>query len=178
MPKYQYVENGHTFVRTTKASQEKSKVVEGEIVDIEDGIYSEGRLMLAGFAAVVEKKKSKQPVQAAVPEPVTTEPEAPAATEPEAPTDEVTDGPEVTVTAEDDGNDEVTVEVENQAEATAATEPEATEPTQPEAPATADAPEMSRNEMMAELDRLGIKYPPVGAKTEALKQLLANAAAK
>lgn len=52
MPKFQYVGDGHTLVTTSKETAEKTKVVHGEIVEIDEGLHSDGRLQLAGFRKV------------------------------------------------------------------------------------------------------------------------------
>lgn len=54
MPRFQYLGQSHTFVQNVKGVAQKVKVVEGEFVDIEEGIHSDARLMMAGFRKVVE----------------------------------------------------------------------------------------------------------------------------
>lgn len=157
MAKFQYVADGHTLVQTTKTSKEKVKVVTGEIVEIEDGIFSDGRLMMAGFQKIIDgiedvmeaagnvAEEIKDAItgtdseQEAAPEaPETTETEekteetaapeaetaenAPETSEKEAddvtPAEDAENAPEaapeapvVETTVEEDGKDEITVEV-------------------------------------------------------------------
>ena len=54
MSLFQYVTEGHTFIKTAKDAVEKTKVVYGEIVEIENDLYEDGRMLLAGFQKVVD----------------------------------------------------------------------------------------------------------------------------
>jgi len=164
MAKFQYVADGHTLVQTTKTSKEKVKVVTGEIVEIEDGIFSDGRLMMAGFQKIIDgiedvveaaanvaeeikdaitgtdseqeaapeapetTETEEKTEETAAPEAETAAPEAetaenaPETSEKEAddvtPAEDAENAPEaapeapvVETTVEDDGKDEITVEV-------------------------------------------------------------------
>ena len=51
---YKYVvENSHTLISVI-SGEPKVKVVTGEIVEFEDGLYDQGRLHMAGFRKVLE----------------------------------------------------------------------------------------------------------------------------
>lgn len=113
---YQYTAEGHTLVRTLKSAREKTKVVTGEIIEIEDGVYEAGRLMLAGFEQIEDGAEllvdtivegAKDIVEAITGSDETT----PAA--PETPAVEVTT--EVT----DDGSKDITLEVTTDTKETA-----------------------------------------------------------
>jgi hypothetical protein len=108
---YQYTAEGHTLVQTKKSTREKTKVVNGEIIEIEDGLHAAGRLMLAGFEQIEEGAEllvdtlvegAKDIVEAITGADETT----PAA--PEAPE---TPAVEVTTEVTDDGSKDITLEV-------------------------------------------------------------------
>jgi hypothetical protein len=139
MPKFQYIGEGHTLVQTQKANREKVKVVQGEIIDIEEGIFSDGRLMMAGFQKIIdgiedvveaagnvaEDIKDAITGEDSTPEAEDSTPEAeenePETSEKEAddvtPAEEVENAQEaedleplVEVTVEDDGKEEISIE--------------------------------------------------------------------
>lgn len=143
MAKFQYIAEGHTLVQTTKAAKEKVKVVTGEIIDIEDGIFTDGRLMMAGFQKIIDgiedvveaagnlvedikdaitgNETAEKTEETEENSPKTSETEAEdltpaedAENAPEATQEEETPAPEaptVEITTEDDGKDEITIEI-------------------------------------------------------------------
>ena len=60
--------DSHTLIRTTKADKTKSKVVNGEIIELEEGLFTDGRLMLAGFQKIADGEEApKTPAKKATP---------------------------------------------------------------------------------------------------------------
>lgn len=55
MPFYQYTGPEHTLIRTKAGRPEKSKVVQGEIIEIEKDLFEAGRLLIAGFVQIAEE---------------------------------------------------------------------------------------------------------------------------
>lgn len=165
MSLFQYVGEGHTLVRTLKSSAEKVKVVQGEAVEIEDGLYSQGRLIMAGFQKILDGVEDIITGTAEVIEDVTNGSEnisdilndkAPEDTTPPENTEDATtstpEAPSVQVTATDDGKDAITLEV------------------------TTTKPD--RKAIMEELTALGVEFKPVGESTTSLVEKLAAAKAK
>lgn len=106
MPKFQYIGDGHTLIQTSKSSKEKVKVVQGEIVDVEDGIFSDGRLMLAGFQKVIDGLEDV--VEGAVGVAKTISNAVTGENAPETTPEETS----VQTKVEYDGEDEISVEIE------------------------------------------------------------------
>lgn len=135
--RYQYLGEDYTLIRPTKGAP-KEKVVQGEVIEIEDGLYEKGRLIMGGFRQVVGKGENMTVVEAGNDAVVRenaekAEAERIAKEEAEANAQDntkpdggvVSDGlgapvievpgstPVVTTTTENDGKSDITVEVEN-----------------------------------------------------------------
>ena len=61
--RYQYLGEDYTLIRPTTGSA-KEKVVHGEFIEIEDGLYDKGRLIMGGFRKVIGKGENMTVVEA------------------------------------------------------------------------------------------------------------------
>lgn len=169
MSKYQYLGEGHTLIQTAKAVKDKVKVVQGEIVEVEEGIFSDGRLMLAGFQKIVDG------VEDIVDGATNIITDIVGGNDADTTEDTTTT---TTATVEDVGTPTVeTIKdaVENTEENTeTAPEVETTvvEDGKDEVKVTVEAPKFNRAEIVAELKALGVEFKDVGTKTVDLAELL------
>lgn len=123
-------------MRTKRNSPEKSKVVTGEIIDIEEGIFSDGRLMLAGFQKIMEGVEDIIEGAKEIIDDITTtdatEPETEKTEENETKTEENEEISPIEVKTEDDGSGDINIETD--LEPVENGTPDATEPVEPTEP--------------------------------------------
>jgi len=154
MSLFQYIGEGHTLVRTLKSSAEKVKIVQGEAVEIEEGLYTDGRLVMAGFQKIVEWIGDMLEGTADIIEDVIggDEQEEEEKVDGSEGTDigaeSNTKAPSVEVTTQDDWKDEITLKV---------------------------TAKPDRAAIMAELTAIGVEFKPVGESTASLVEKLAQA---
>lgn len=61
--RYQYLGEDYTLIRPSTGAP-KEKVVNGEIIEIEDGLYEKGRLIMGGFRVLVGKGENAKALEA------------------------------------------------------------------------------------------------------------------
>jgi hypothetical protein len=190
MPKYQLIEEGHTLIRTMKSSAEKIKVSTGEIVEIEEGLFTDGRLMLAGFQKIVDGIEDV--IDGAVNAAETIVSGIETLVGDTTPADTTENAPEAKPEGTENATATTSATAEDAGTPTAEAIAAAIEASAPEAPAAnvettveddgkdevtieTVAPKADRAAIMAELTALGVEFKPVGEKTADLEAKLAAA---
>ncbi len=185
--RYQYLGEDYTLIRPSTGAP-KEKVVQGEIIEIEDGLYDKGRLIMGGFRKVIGKGENMTVVEAGNDAVVRenaekAEAERIAKEEAEANAQDNTKGdggvvadglgapvievpgstPVVTTTTEEDGKSDITVEVQN-------TTPTVT---------PVDYTTLKQPELKAELEKRGLPVPAgIVANAALIEALVADDKAK